>query len=93
MRLSLSAVLVGLFAFACSEEEKYTPAVASGDIVADVDRIVEKVMKIYSSIEGGFAEANEDLLSSDVPVPEVLNRLARLVSDKRAQSVLQKTSC
>ena len=55
-------------------------------LVAVVEEVVEWVMDNYSSIEDGFAGAENDLRSSDTPVTKILDDLAKLVSDRRIQS-------
>ena len=55
-------------------------------VVAEEDEVVGGVMDNYSSIESGFAEAENALRSTGAPVIKILDDLEKLISGKRAES-------
>jgi len=85
MKVTPFALFVALLMVGCGES---IPEIEDkpSSLVADVDEVVEWVMDNYSSIEDGFAGAENDLRSSDAPAIKILDDLAKLVSDRRIQS-------
>jgi len=81
----LLVIFITLLLAGCGEK---TPEIEDkpSSLVADVDEVVDWVMDNYSSMESGFAKAENDLRSSDVPVIKILDDVAKLVSDRRIQS-------
>jgi len=85
MKAILFVLFVALLMAGCAESTSEIEDKPSS-LVADVDEVVEWVMDNYSSMESNFANAENDLRSSDAPVIKILDDLAKLVSDRRIQS-------
>ena len=89
MKVIPFSLFVALLMVGCGESTSEIEDKPSS-LVADVDEVVEWVMDNYSSIEDGFAGAENDLRSSDAPVIKILDDLAKLVSNRRIQSEVKK---
>ena len=85
MKAILFVLFVALLMAGCAESTSEIEDKPSS-LVADVDEVVEWVMDNYSSMESNFANAENDLRSSDAPVIKILDDLAKLVSDRRIKS-------
>jgi len=85
MKAILLSLFVGLLMGGCGES---TPEIEDkpSSLVADAEEVVGWVLDNYSSMEDGFAGAENDLRSSDAPAIKILDDLAKLVSDRRIQS-------
>jgi len=85
MKSLLPAMLIGFLMFGYGEGTAQIQGKQSS-VVAEVDDVVGGVMDNYSSIESGFAEAENALRSSDAPVIKILDDLTKIVSGERAES-------
>jgi len=85
MKSLLHAMLIGFLMFGYGEGTAQIKGKQSS-VVAEVDDVVGGVMDNYTSIESGFAEAENALRSSDAPVVKILDDLTKIVSGERAES-------
>jgi len=85
MKSLLPATLIALLMVGYGESTAQIKGKQSS-LVADVDEVVGGVMDNYSSIESGFAEAENALRSTGAPVIKILDDLEKLISGKRAES-------